>query len=224
LFECTINPDDSSQEEMYVKISKGTGDDAENLQIDKDRTLKINLDNGTPYGYDNYIQVHWSGNADVVFNLDYIASDGSYRTLKGVQKGAGAVIADPNNYNCYNFDDEDGGEIAENEPGDYHARINIQNLIDDPDCGMKINQNDTPKILALRLKPLMPGDIGVANFWVYGSSSLPPQAKSYIAEAYSTVEGQTDTPKAIVELLQPLNNPPIEILDYVLRTQDVIDK
>ncbi|MEI7578760.1 MAG: hypothetical protein WCJ58_01825 [bacterium] len=209
-YTCTgLKPDATSQDLMDIKITE-TQEKNLNEPVQKDSTLKVKLGNGITTGYNQSLEVSWIGNATILFSLDYIDNTGAYKTAKDVANpdvvfGTGATQA------CFAFTNLTSTT----------ANINIE-------ATKNSCFPDGTKFLALRIKPLMTGNVASASVTISVKAShpenLPNQVKVIIAEAYSTTAGQTDTPKAILELRQPLNDPPMELLDYVLRTQGTVKK
>lgn len=208
--ECTIIPNTTNYNcivpyegsTLNLSLTETTTPSFENYPLEKDQSLKIGLEDGTDTGYQGAINFSYSGApADWNITIDYLDRNGFYSVSKKVYSSDGLYYPTPSNDGC-TFTDS----------GTY-IRFEINRCFP-----------GGQSVLALRMKPIMTS--GTVNLSLYGDAGLPAQMRTI--EAVSTVAQLSaeagNTPRIVLQIMQPIHETPIEILDYVLRSDTDIDK
>ncbi|MCA9383897.1 hypothetical protein KC909_06065, partial [Candidatus Dojkabacteria bacterium] len=175
--------------------------------IEQDRNLKLSLED-----FDGELEISWTNNTTWEFTLDYIdLTDNRYYSVKDVYDDLSLFInptnlcftslpvptANPNNRVVLNLQDPFNASCLSNGRGNY-------------------------ELVALRLKPL--GSSTNVSVIRTSGTGYPAQVRVITSEAFSNVQDVPNVPKAVVELLQPLYESPIELFDYVYRGETTVSK
>ncbi len=186
---------------VQLQLTETTSNEFENYPLEKDKSIMISLDDGTPTGYQGVINFSYSGaSADWNSTIDYIDSNGFYSVSKIVYSSEAIYSGTPDNGSCV-FSE---GTVISFEIQDCFAG---------------------GRALAIRMKPIMT-TFGTVNLSLGGTADLPAQMRTI--EAVSNVEQLSaeagSTPRIVLQIMQPIHEVPIEILDYVLRSETEVDK
>lgn len=231
-YTCIVSPEEGTDSSEQVQIDIDINEEIEinNLSVKKDAILKIGLKeditNTTAGSYKDYLDFSWTGNVAWIFSLDYRnRSTGEFGVIKDVYDGNSTFFNNPDH--CFNFA-QFGGNGTSNA-----IRINLNSVGNtangSDNCLSPISSYD---FLALRMRPLMQGsgtpttDLTLEGYRQTSltDAALPPQVRVITAESYSLTTGTEVAPRAILEVQEPLFKSPVEILDYVLRSEQPVTK
>lgn len=181
-----------------VKVAEGT---FTNLVIPKDKNIVIDLDD-----YKGDFVFSWKGEVAWVVNIDYRLPSGEYKTSQSIYDKFALFDDSSNIKNCLEFSDEGGNSFK------FNLAV----------CLNKIAPSSSTTI-SLRMKPI----IKTANITELTleepTSGLPPQVQ-IIRGTADIDDALPNSPRIQLELQIPIKNPPLEILDYALRTNKTVRK
>lgn len=209
--EYTDPAEDESDDKITTKITISEESNFTNLPVEKDSSIKLLLNN-----YRGKLKIDWSIDAAWMISIDYQVGT-EYRVEKDVYDNTGLFNAPIKT--CFGVGPNQG--IVVN--GGNSITLDLATAFVGTSAPNCIPSGAT--LVSLRLKPLMDISGGtITNLSVTAlDNNFPAQVQKVIAESKSSVSGN-NIPTAIVELLDPLYESPIELFDYVLRTENEVKK
>lgn len=174
------------------------------LIVDKDKSITIDLD-----GYKDNLSFSWKGDVAWVVSLDYTDSVGQYKTSTSIYDGSttGIFPERASFTNCINFTNTTENSFS----------FSIDQCLNSAEPSLNY------QTVAVRMKPVMLSAANTELTLVSAGAGLPPQARIILATA-EIDDDLGNSPVIQLELLLPLTNPTVEILDYALRTEDSVIK
>ncbi len=172
-----------------------------NLVVPKDKNISVNLE-----GYDGDLEFSWKGQVAWVVNIDYRHSSGEYKTSQSIYDNFSIFAESP--VNCINFE----------STGVNSFRINISQCLSSIVPGGSASYTT----IALRMRPLIRNSSST-ELTLISPSTLPPQVEVIRATA-DIDDALPNSPSIQLELQVPKNSPPLDILDYALRTNKIVQK
>lgn len=213
-WNCKIKPEEGegeilSQNEIVVDLTiDNQVREIKNYSLQKDKNLSVVLN-----GFDDQLNVSWTNNASWIITLDYIVNGtNQYGSIKDIYDDEDINLFPPTAvHSCFNF--------SSGNTSSFEINLRTANL-----C-LPANTN----LLEIRFKPLMNTSSGATLLSVSDDAgALPPQAIVYFVKAYSAavveVEEDQNVPIAELEAVVPLNSTSMELLDYVFRSEQDLNK
>lgn len=170
-----------------------------NLVVPKDKNITIDLGNDH---YRGSFKFSWKGDVAWVVNIDYQLPTGEYKTTQSIYDKPGLFDDYSNIQNCLIFTDEGSNSFS----------FNLDQCLPSPSTA-----------LSLRMKPIMKTGSVTELTLEEPTSGLPPQVQIIRATA-DIDDALPNSPSIQLELQIPMKNPPLEILDYALRTNRTVKK
>jgi len=213
-YKCNFSdvPETGSLDQTATEVTIVDTNQINGLPISKDTTFEVNLSGITTYT----INMSWTGSKVAwILTLDLVnnaaGGTGEYIVVKDIYDRAG-VTQPVTQTHAFTFQPLVIGGVT--QPATNNLSVNLA-------TGRPAGYT----IKALRLKPLIKGNEQLTELTLSGPANLPPQVRRFTSKSISSQQAQTgtSTPVAILEVQVPLNAPPAEILDYVLRSEtDVV--
>lgn len=193
-YTCTYTTD-----EYFTSVNVSDTDVVEDFELGKDETFKVILD-----GYTGEVDIRWTGEVALELSLEYKVGD-EYKVVKGVSDkysilSQNAAVADQ----AVSF--TESGTIDE-------ITVDVADTIASAGGGDS---------LYLKIKPLMKYGIST-QIAIDGEAGFPNQVRKFESVSYVNADNVSSSAPMLVTQI-PLAGYEPEILNYVLRSENVIQK
>jgi len=198
------------QDNLITNVSVTDTNRVENFELGKDETFSIILND-----YTGILEISWTNDIALEMSLEYRVATADPNTNLGYK-----MIEDV--YDQTGIFTQSGASSADHVLN-YAVDVNNPKLI-------QINMNNAiPGVAAadittkLKIKPLMKGENTSTLISVQGDNSLPKQVRKFEGVSYyESVGAPSSAPTLITQI--PLADKLPEILNYVLRSETIVDK